>query len=385
MRFGILCGLAALLTAQQIERLDGSKLGIADAESFARETLSANKVTGAQIALLNQGRLVWSFAYGLRQINPDLPMTPTTNTWAASITKGVFGVYVQHLVETEKFNLDLPIAQQMPQRLDAYPAYKELASDLVKDPRWPRITPRMALNHTTGFGNLAVYAPDKKIHIYFEPGDRFSYSGDAMNLLQFLIEQKKGRPLNELMDEVLFQPLNMTRTGMIFRKEFEENVADRFNAKGEFVAKTRRFPARAAGNMSTCAEDLARLASSLLEGKLVNLKQLLKPTVRIRTATQFPLSLDTPPPAVAAYPNLAYGMGWGLLTKTKFGPAFFKEGHGDGAQNFMICFTRSKSCMILLTNSDNGERAFRSLLEKILGNTVTPWAWHGYSFDPAKP
>ena len=35
--------------------------------------------------------------------------------------------------------------------------------------------------------------------------------------------------------------------------------------------------------------------------------------------------------------------------------------------------------MILLTNSDNGELAFRPLLETILGNTVTPWEWEGYT------
>ena len=45
----------------------------------------------------------------------------------------------------------------------------------------------------------------------------------------------------------------------------------------------------------------------------------------------------------------------------------------------MICFERSKSCMILLTNSDNGELAFLPLREKILGKTVTPWGWEGYS------
>ena len=72
-------------------------------------------------------------------------------------------------------------------------------------------------------------------------------------------------------------------------------------------------------------------------------------------------------------------MGWGLLTHTPFGPAFFKEGHGDGAQNYMICFERRQACMILLTNSDNGELAFRALLEKILGDTVTPWEWEGYT------
>ena len=34
--------------------------------------------------------------------------------------------------------------------------------------------------------------------------------------------------------------------------------------------------------------------------------------------------------------------------------------------------------MILLTNSDNGERTFRTLLESIFGDTVTPWEWEGY-------
>ena len=62
-----------------------------------------------------------------------------------------------------------------------------------------------------------------------------------------------------------------------------------------------------------------------------------------------------------------------------YGPAFFKEGHGDGAQNYMICFERRKACMILLTNSDNGEFAFRPLLETIFGNTFTPWEWEGYT------
>ncbi|MFN0101987.1 MAG: hypothetical protein ACKV2U_07850, partial [Bryobacteraceae bacterium] len=110
------------------------------------------------------------------------------------------------------------------------------------------------------------------------------------------------------------------------------------------------------------------------------LKTLTKPFVRIRSLHQFPSKADEPEGEEARGVGLAYGLGWGwgLLTKTPFGPALFKEGHGDGVQTYMICFTRRKACMILLTNSDNGERAFRPLLEKILGNTVTPWEWEGY-------
>ena len=380
MRFCTLYLLACLLVqAQIIRKLDGSSITAQAAEAFARKTLTEANVTGAQIAIVNNGRLVWSMAHGQRQLIPELPMTLETTTWAASITKGVFGTYVMQLVERGEFNLDTPFAKQLKKPLNLYPVYSESATDLVNDPNWQLVTPRMALNHTTGFVNLVYFAPDKKLHLHFKPGARYSYSGEALNLLQFLIEEQKGRPLDELMQESIFAPLKMTHTGIAFRKEFEANIADRFNDKGAFIAKTRRN-ARAAGSMTTSAEDMALLAQALFEDKLLKpatRKILFQPSIQIRTKHQFP-SEDLTEGAPAKAVGLAYGMGWGLLTKTRFGKAFFKEGHGDGAQTFMICFERNKSCMILLTNSDNGERTFRPLLETIFGNTVTPWEWHGY-------
>ena len=106
----------------------------------------------------------------------------------------------------------------------------------------------MLLAHTSGLGNLAMFAPDKKMHLYFKPGTRYLYSGDGLNLVQLAIEQKKGRPLDQLMQEALFTPLGMSRTGIIYRPEFAANVADRYDAAGTFRAQTRRFPARAAGH-----------------------------------------------------------------------------------------------------------------------------------------
>ena len=106
---------------------------------------------------------------------------------------------------------------------------------------------------------------------------------------------------------------------------------------------------------------------------------MLSPVFRIRSLHQIPQGPNEGEGKEATEVGLAYGVGWGLLTKTPYGPAFFKEGHGDGAQNYMICFERQKSCMIVLTNSDNGELAFRALFETILGDTVTPWEWEGYT------
>jgi CubicO group peptidase (beta-lactamase class C family) len=286
------------------------------------------------------------------------------------------------LVERGEFSLDEPIAAQLPQPLDTYEPYKLTATELVKDPAWVTVTPRMLLAHSSGLHNFAFLEPDKKMHLRFKPGSRFLYSGEGINLVQFVIEQKMHRPLDQLMQDALFTPLGMSRSGIIYRKEFAENVADRYDANEKFISKTQRFPARGAGSMTTSAEDLARFASALFAGKILKPKtraEMWKPYIELRNRHEFPLTSDEPPSEEAAAVGLAYGVGWGLLTRTKFGPAFFKEGHGDGAQNYMICFEKRQACMILLTNSDNGELAFRPLLEKIFGNTVTPWVWEGYT------
>jgi CubicO group peptidase (beta-lactamase class C family) len=159
-------------------------------------------------------------------------------------------------------------------------------------------------------------------------------------------------------------------------------VADRYDLNEVFRSQTKRLAARGAGSMTTSADDLAKFVTALFGGKIINQSTrsaMLKPYFRIHTMHEFPIGPNEPEGKEAEAVGLAYGVGWGLLTQTRFGPAFFKEGHGDGAQNYMICFEKRQACMILLSNSDNAEFTFRPLLEKILGDTVTPWEWEGYT------
>jgi CubicO group peptidase (beta-lactamase class C family) len=308
-------------------------------------------------------------------------MDNQTILWAASITKSVFATYVMQLVERGEFNLDTPIATQLPRPLNTYDPYKETGSEIVKDPAWPTVTPRMLLAHTSGLANFPFLEPDKKMHLHFKPGTQFRYSGDGINLVQFVIEQKKGKSLDSLMNDAIFVPLGMTRTGMIYREEFAANVADRYDTSEVFLSQTKRYPARGAGSMMTTAEDVARFVSALFGDRIIKpatRAEMLRPFLMIKSVHEFGPP-DEGQGKEAVQVGLGYGVGWGLLTKTPFGPAFFKEGHGDGAQNYMICFERRQACMILLTNSDNGEIAFRPLLETIFGDKVTPWEWEGYN------
>jgi CubicO group peptidase (beta-lactamase class C family) len=384
---GVVLATSVMCAAQTssvatIHQLDGTRITTAEAEAFARETLAASHVTGAQLAVVDRGKLVWSAAFGERRRDPSLPMDTGTTLWAASITKSVFATYVMQLVEQGEFNLDTPVARLLPKPLDQYPDYKEKAASLVHDPLWPTVTPRMLLSHSSGLANFAWLEKDSRMRLRFKPGTDFLYSGEGINLVQFVIEQQKGKPLDQLMQEAIFAPLRMKQTGLIYREEFGADVADRYDATGKFISKTQRFPARGAGSMTTSAEDLSQFVAALFAGKLLKpttQAEMFKPVITLHALHEFPLAANEGDSAEATAAGLSYGVGWGLLLHTKYGPAFFKEGHGDGAQNYILCFERRRACMILLTNSDNGELAFRPLLEKIFGDTVTPWEWEGYT------
>ena len=386
--------LAQPQSANSIRRLDGSSISVADADAFAKKTLAAAHVTGAQIAVLNNGQLVWSGAYGLRR-NVDLPHGRADHHLGCIDHQERLRDLCHATGRARRVEPDQPIASQLAKPLNEYDPYRESASEIVKDPAWPTVTPRMLLSHSSGLANFAFIEPDKKMHLRFKPGTDFLYSGEGFNLVQFVIEQKKGKPIDQLLQEAIFTPLGMTRTGIIYRKEFEADVADRFDSNEKFHAQTRRFPARA-GSMTTSADDLARFASALLDNRIIKASTrdaMLSPSSASARCIRFPQGPNEGEGKEATEVGLAYGVG--SVKEAPYGPAFFKEGHGDGAQNYMICFERQKSCMIVLTNSDNGELAFRALFETILGDTVTPWEWEGYTPsyieesrkhpDPAKP
>src|SRR4051794_4279732 len=82
-----------------IRRLDGTTITTAEAEAFARKTLEAAHVTGAQIVVIDRAHIIWSAAFGFRKRDSGLPMNTETTTWAASITKSLFATYVMQLVE----------------------------------------------------------------------------------------------------------------------------------------------------------------------------------------------------------------------------------------------------------------------------------------------
>jgi CubicO group peptidase (beta-lactamase class C family) len=141
---------------------------------------------GKAVAVIDHGKVSYVHAYGIRNAKGD-PLTTDTVMYGASLTKTVVAYTVMQLVDQDKLNLDTPIKDDLDKPLPSYgpdPVFPDKYGpykDLADDSHWQKITPRMCLTHSTGFNNFWFVEPDQKLQIHFEPGTRYSYSGEGCN------------------------------------------------------------------------------------------------------------------------------------------------------------------------------------------------------------
>jgi CubicO group peptidase (beta-lactamase class C family) len=153
--------LSAAGEQSTVKRLDGSTITPAKIDETVTRLMRAAEVTGAGVAIINHGKIVWEKAYGFRDTKNNLPLTEDSVMYAASFSKVAFAYMVMQLVEEGVLDLDKPVVQYLPKPLPEYPAYKDLAGDR----RYERITPRMLLSHTSGFPNWRWINDDRKLNI----------------------------------------------------------------------------------------------------------------------------------------------------------------------------------------------------------------------------
>ena len=341
------------------------------------------KVPGLAVAIIEDGKVASVKAYGKRDVEKNLPLTTDSVMYAASLTKAAFAYATMSLVDQGKLDLDASIANDLPKPLPDYPKY----ADLAGDERWRKLTPAILLSHRSGFPNFRFwppgkdYDPDGKLTFYFEPGTKFGYSGEGINLLQFVLENGKGVDVATLMKERLFVPFGMTRTSMTWREDFAANVAIGYDENGKPLGHKQRESVRAAGSMDTTVKDYAQLVAAMSRGaglKPATYRTWLTPVVQIHSLRQFP-TIGQPDTTAYDAISLGYALGVGRFASPQ-GPAFFKEGHDDGTNNLFVCLERSKTCVLLMSNSSRGESLYANLLDDILGQVGFPLCWNGY--DP---
>jgi CubicO group peptidase (beta-lactamase class C family) len=361
--------------AVEIDRLDGTHVAPAEIDRVVTSLMKAGHVPGLALGIVDHGRIVYLHAYGFRDVAAREPLQTDTVMHAASLTEAAFAYMVMQLVDQHRIDLDKPVYEYLPRPLPSYAKY----ADFANDPRYKLITARMLLAHTSGLPNWRSTNPDGKLDIAFAPGTRYAYSGEGINLLQFALEEGLGMNVATLMQQLVFDRFGMSRSSLTWQAAYAGNTATGYDAKGVTIAHKERDEARAADSMDTTIADYTSFVAGVLRGEGLSAgarAQMFEPQIAIASMHQFPTESTLMTDANQVI-GLSYGLGWGLLT-TPLGPAYFKEGHDDGTENYAVSFDRAKLGIVIMTDSSNGESIFKYLLANVIGDTYTPWFWESY-------
>ncbi|GAA4394823.1 serine hydrolase domain-containing protein [Nibrella viscosa] len=377
----ILVSVTANTFGQFIKRIDGSEITVDSLNTKIEYLMNVANVSGLGISVFNDNRPVFSMTYGLANVQKNIRLEQSSVMYGCSFAKTVFAYIAALYVQEKLFDLDKPLVEYLNKPLPDYKidGWRRGYQDIKDDERYKKITARMCLTHTTGFPNWRWFEADKKLKFKFDPGTRYSYSGEGLYLLQFVIEQLTGKDYETIAQERVFKPLGMTNTSYLWKTRFEPNLCYGHNPKGEPYELMKWKEASSGGSMSTTLEDFTKFFTTLIRSKGLSkesFKQMTSTQVRIKSRSQFgPLAkIDS---TENDNIELGYGLGVGVF-KTPYGKAFFKEGHDDGWGHYSICFPDKKIAVVIMTNNDNGESIFKELLAYSIGDTFTPWRWENY-------
>ena len=378
----LVLGSNVCLMAQEITRLDQSKIRFDSLNNNIEWLMKTANVHGLAISIFNNYQPVYKRTFGFKNVANREPIKSTTNFYGASLSKAVFAVFVMKLKEEGVLDLDKPLQEYLPKPIYEYEPltkWHDNYSDLKSDTLYQKITARMCLNHTSGFPNWRWFEEDQKLRVKFEPGLKYSYSGEGLVYLQVVLEKMMGRSLENLMQEKIFVPLGMKNSSYTWQPGFEKDYVVGHNSKGEMYEKDKDNEARSASTLETTLDDYtlfihAVFLNTLLKKETTN--EMFRPQIRIRSVQQFGLNSLRDSTANDNI-NLSYGLGWGLFN-TPYGIGAFKEGNGDGFQHHSLIFPGTGTGILIMSNSDNANSIFKYLLEKTIGDIYTPWFWENY-------
>jgi CubicO group peptidase (beta-lactamase class C family) len=170
---------------------------------------------GAVLAILKDGKIVYSRGYGMANLEESVPNAPSTVFHLGSVSKQFTAFAIHLLVNDGKLSLDDDVRKYLPE-----------APDYGKS-----ITIRQLLHHTSGLRdqwNLLALAGwrlsdvitdgdvrrllTQQKELNFPPGEEMLYSNSGYSVLAEIVRRVSGMPLKQFAKERIFEPLDMSDT-----------------------------------------------------------------------------------------------------------------------------------------------------------------------------
>ncbi|MFW2850401.1 serine hydrolase domain-containing protein [Sphingomonas sp. TX0543] len=305
--------------------------------------LREQHVESASIALIRNGRIVWTGAWGIA--GPNRAATVSTPYNLASLTKPLTAEVILRLVSAGKLSLDEP--------MDRYWS----DPDLSRDPRRMKLTVRMALSHRSGLPN---WRDVKGLAFDHDPGTATGYSGEGYQYAARYAERRTGQPFEALAARWLFAPAHMRASGYVSAQGRTTPIATPYDAAGKPLRVDRVTRYNAADLAHATARDYARF---LIEAR--NDRALVASVAAERSKLQADLKANicTGTKATTCPPWTGFGLGWQLLGFPA-GTTMLHTGKDAGAFTFAAIDRPSGDGIVILTNSDNGWRIILPVLER---------------------
>jgi len=178
-------------------------------DSIARDVLRQTGVPSASVAVVRDGKVVYTQAYGDARIEGHVPATPAMRYSIGSISKQFCAGAILLLQQDGKLSLDDPVAKYLP--------------DLT---RANDVTIRQLLSHTSGYEDYwpqdyvmpmmldSVHAQDivnrwAKKPLNFDPGTRWQYSNTNYVIAGMIVEKVSGMPFFEFLRSRILTPLGI--------------------------------------------------------------------------------------------------------------------------------------------------------------------------------
>jgi len=307
-------------------------------------------VPGATLALIEGGSVAWQGAFGLKDAETGEPMTVDTVFEAASLSKPVFAYGVMKLVGRGLLDLDKPLIEYIDEAAlnQVYPPTRN------GDARYKKITARHVLTHSTGFPNWFRGRP---MTFNFDPGTKFSYSGEAYNLLANVVSKITGRSFNDFMAETVLTPLGMEDSSYVWLDKYEKRFSAAHNYTGNRVKRGRATRPTPGASLYTTALDYAKFLVALLEGRDLApaaWKAMLTPQIEV-------FARRRPDEKV-----FDWGLGVGLQ-RTEKGLAFWHWGDNGEFNAYFEVLPVEKRGLIIFENGVNGHALSQAVTKMVLG------------------
>lgn len=209
MRNAVLTFLALALTAAlHAQELPADMR--ASIDKAATDILAKTGAPSASVAVVRDGKIVYTHAYGIANLETKLPASPQMRYSIGSISKQFTATALLLLAEEGKLSLDDKVVRWLP--------------DLT---RAGDVTIRQILSMTSGYQDFwpqdyvmpmmlqPVTAPEiaagwAKKPLDFDPGTKWQYSNTNYVIAGMIAEKVAGMPLLDYLQKRVFVPLHMT-------------------------------------------------------------------------------------------------------------------------------------------------------------------------------